>query len=199
MPVAVVLCLPVREDDRGAFVLLGLKKTGFGRGRIVGPGGKIDPGESPEQAAARELEEETTLVVSPGDLEDAATIRFRFPASPASDMDCTVFIARGAAGEAAETDELAPRWYPVLGLPIESMWDDSARWLPEILAGGRLDATVVLAEDNQSVADYSFVARSAADGAAGADGRTNWARRPGCRAMRGVRPASPAGETGRTP
>ena len=77
MPVAVVLCLPVREDDRGAFVLLGLKKTGFGRGRIVGPGGKIDPGESPEQAAARELEEETTLVVSPGDLEDAATIRFR--------------------------------------------------------------------------------------------------------------------------
>ena len=42
----------------GQEVLLIRKKRGIGAGKINGPGGKIDPGESPLQCAIRETREE---------------------------------------------------------------------------------------------------------------------------------------------
>ena len=44
-------------------ILLGMKKRGFGTGKWNGFGGKIENGESAEQGAIRELEEESSLVV----------------------------------------------------------------------------------------------------------------------------------------
>ncbi len=40
----VTLCLPIDEQKRQ--VLLGLKKRGFGQGKLVGLGGKVEPGEA---------------------------------------------------------------------------------------------------------------------------------------------------------
>ncbi|GER24302.1 hypothetical protein NCCP1664_27970 [Zafaria cholistanensis] len=153
-PTAVVLCFVLRAGVGGPEVLLGVKKTGFGRGKTVGVGGKVEPGESAAQAAVRELAEETGLVTVPEDLERAGTVAFRFPASPESDMDCTVFLARTAKGEAAESAEIAPVWCPVADLPFARMWEDSVLWLPRLLAGERFSATVLLAPDNESVAAF---------------------------------------------
>ena len=156
-PTQVVLCLPILRGLNGAQVLLGLKKHGFGAGRIVAPGGKIEPGESPIQAAVRELHEETSVVAKMDSLEPAARVYFRFPSAPAADMDCTVFLTRDFTGPAKATDELVPAWYPLGHLPLEKMWDDSPLWLNRLLAGERFDARVVLAEDNESVARFSTV------------------------------------------
>ena len=156
-PVAVVLCFVLRTRAGVPQVLLGVKKTGFGRGKTVGVGGKVELGESAAQAAVRELAEETGLVAVPEDLERAGTVAFRFPASPASDMDCTVFLTPTAHGDAAESAEIAPLWCPVADLPFAHMWDDSALWLPRLLAGERFAATVVLAPDNQAVAEFRTV------------------------------------------
>ncbi|HXD29080.1 MAG TPA: NUDIX domain-containing protein [Arthrobacter sp.] len=152
---AVVLCLLLRGAGTRREVLLGHKLRGFGHGKFVLPGGKIEPGERAVDAAVRELEEETGLVAEPADLADVATIRFTFPASPLSDMHCTVFRAAVFSGTAAPSDELEPVWHPVDRLPVEHMWDDSPRWLQPLLHGGELDAEVVLAEDNLAVARYT--------------------------------------------
>lgn len=157
MPTQVVLCLPVLRGLNGTQVLLGLKKHGFGAGRVVAPGGKIEPGESPVQAAVRELHEETSVVAESESLEPAARVYFRFPYVPAADMDCTIFLARDFTGPAKATDELEPAWYPAGHLPLEKMWDDSALWLGRLLTGERFDALVVLAKDNESVARFSTV------------------------------------------
>lgn len=156
-PTQVVLCLPVLRGLNGTQVLLGLKRHGFGAGRVVAPGGKIDPGETPAEAAVRELREETSVIAELEALEPAARVYFRFPFAPLADMDCTVFVARNFSGMAEATDELEPAWYPVGHLPLEKMWDDSALWLGLLLAGERFDAQVVLAEDNESVARFSKV------------------------------------------
>ena len=55
----------LREENR---VLLGMKKRGFGVGKWNGFGGKLEPGETVVEAAARELEEESGLVVNTTDL-----------------------------------------------------------------------------------------------------------------------------------
>ncbi|MEJ0073651.1 MAG: NUDIX domain-containing protein [Candidatus Saccharibacteria bacterium] len=47
--------LLLRRNDE---VLLAMKKRGFGAGRWNGVGGKLDPGETVEQALVRECQEE---------------------------------------------------------------------------------------------------------------------------------------------
>lgn len=49
---------------RDAAVLLGKRRGAHGAGSWSFPGGKVDPGEAPEDAAARELAEETGLVAT---------------------------------------------------------------------------------------------------------------------------------------
>ena len=50
-------------------VLLLLRSKGWKTGHWGPPGGHIDPGESPKQAAVRETHEESGLTVKPSDLE----------------------------------------------------------------------------------------------------------------------------------
>lgn len=156
-PVQVVLCLPILRGLTGSQVLLGLKQRGFGAGHVVAPGGKIESGESPSQAAARELREETSLVTDPETLEPAARVYFRFPANPAADMDCQVFLTSDFSGMAAPSEELVPAWYPVGHLPLAQMWEDSPMWLNRLFSGERFDALVRLGDDNESVAHFSAI------------------------------------------
>ena len=62
----VTLCFLLRDAERGTEVLLGLKRTGFGIGKIVGIGGHVEPGESDAEAVVREVWEEAGVVVPPG-------------------------------------------------------------------------------------------------------------------------------------
>ena len=55
MGAPVALCFLLRDGAMGREVLLGRKKRGFGRGKIVGLGGHLEAGETPAEAAAREL------------------------------------------------------------------------------------------------------------------------------------------------
>ncbi|WP_427017112.1 8-oxo-dGTP diphosphatase [Pseudarthrobacter sp. P1] len=149
---AVTLCFLLRSDGAGDHVLLGLKKTGFGMGKIVGVGGHVEPGESVLEAICREVAEEIHVQVVPADLHPAGTVDFVFPARPEWDMATTVFTTRSWQGEPRESDEILPEWHPVAVLPVDRMWADAEHWLPPMLAGRQVAATIVLADDNQTVA-----------------------------------------------
>jgi 8-oxo-dGTP diphosphatase len=150
------LCLLTRTgDDGGRQVLLGRKKTGLGTGKIVGLGGHVEQGETPGQAAAREVKEEAGISVAPGALAEVAFITFLFPARPRWDMTVNVFTSADWAGEAVQTPEIDPRWYPASALPLERMWDDARHWLPRVLGGERLRATFSYAPDCETVATAS--------------------------------------------
>ena len=155
-PQPVVLMLLLRSAPSGTEVLLGRKLRGFGAGNIVAPGGKIEPGEQADAAAIRELFEETSMSASEADSDHRATVRFRFPSRPLSDMDCQVFTATVFDGHPVASDELDPRWYPISQLPGKHMWQDAADWLPRIIDGQRFTATVVMAQDNVAVETISY-------------------------------------------
>lgn len=152
------LCLLTRRTAAGRReVLLGLKKTGFGTGKIVGLGGHIEPDESALDAAVREVAEESGIRVDPADLREAADLTFRFPTKPKWDMEVAVFVGDRFIGDAHESDEIAPRWYPIDDLPVEGMWDDNQYWLPQVLNGRRLQAQFEFAADCETVATSRIV------------------------------------------
>lgn len=147
------LCLLTRTDGDGTReVLLGRKKTGFGTGKIVGLGGHVEAGESAAEAAVREVKEESGICVPPRSLVTAAHLTFLFPAHPSWDMDVVIFTTASWTGEAAESEEIRPQWFPVAALPFDQMWEDATHWLPRVLAGERLRATFIYAGDNETVA-----------------------------------------------
>ena len=62
-----------------------------------------------------------------------------------------MFVCRTWAGEPSGSDELDPEWFAVDDVPLDEMWDDARRWLPAVLAGGRVRRTFVFGEDLATV------------------------------------------------
>ena len=128
---------------RGGLVLLIRKKQGLGAGKVNGPGGRIEPGETPLQCAVREVREE--LLVAPTGAEEAGDLRFQFVGGFSTSV--RVFRASGCDGEPRETEEALPLWTRADGVPYGEMWADDAVWLPAVLAGGRVDGRFLLDDD----------------------------------------------------
>ena len=118
----------VIDEDRDE-VLLIRKKRGLGAGKINGPGGKIDPGETSEECAIRETQEELGVTaISP---VKHGELWFQFVDGLSLHVD--VFVATQHEGTAIETDEAIPMWTQLTELPLEEMWADDRFWLREVL------------------------------------------------------------------
>ena len=116
-------------------ILLGYKKRGFGAGRWNGFGGKVNPGETIELAAKRELEEETSIIASR--LEKRGVLTFVFIGDPVQ-LEVHVFRVIAYTGEPIETEEMRPEWYKIAEIPYKDMWDDDIFWLERALTGEKL-------------------------------------------------------------
>ena len=112
-------------------ILLIHKKRGLGAGKINGPGGRLDAGETPLQCAVREVQEE--LRVTPLGLQARGVLCFQFV--DGLSLHCEVFTARDCLGEPQETEEATPRWTPLDQIPYGQMWADDSLWMPQLLAG----------------------------------------------------------------
>lgn len=139
------------RPDGDREVLLGYKRRGLGLGRVVGVGGKVEPGESVREGAVREVREETGLRIDPRDLVPAGVLDYLFPTRPAWSQRSYVFTCRRWAGEPVETEEIVPAWFAIEDIPFDRMWDDAARWLPGVLAGGSVEATYTFGDDLATV------------------------------------------------
>ncbi len=121
------LCFIVKDGR----VLLIRKKRGLGAGKVNGPGGKLDPGETALEAAIREVQEE--ICVTPLEIEDRGVLHFQF--ADGYSLECAVFIAKDLEGDPVETVEATPFWVPLDAVPYDEMWADDRHWLPQVLAG----------------------------------------------------------------
>lgn len=141
-----VFCL--KENN----VLLGMKKTSFGSGWWNGFGGKLQPPETFEVAAVRELYEESRLVTTESDLTLVARIKFFFGDTPM--FDCSVYLTRKWSGEPVETNEMRPQWFSIDNLPFAEMWPADVHWIPGVLAGSTIEATVTFDTEGKRVVSF---------------------------------------------
>ena len=102
-------------------VLLGMKKRGFGVGKWNGYCGKLDPNETIEECAIRELKEES-------DIDAHAITRKGYIVFKMLEMNLLmrvhVFETIHFTGEGVETEEMKPQWYKDSEVPFEKMWVD---------------------------------------------------------------------------
>lgn len=115
--VAAVICDALSEKKR---IFATAKGYGEFKGQWEFPGGKIEPGESPQQALEREIEEELDTKIQVGDM--IKTIEYDYPTFHLS-MDC--FWCEVVKGELTLKEAQEARWltknelYEVQWLPAD--------------------------------------------------------------------------------
>jgi 8-oxo-dGTP diphosphatase/2-hydroxy-dATP diphosphatase len=120
------LCI-VHQDGK---VLLGMKKRGFGKGRWNGFGGKVQEGETVEEAARREMLEESGLF--PLSMRKRGVLTFEFEGDPEA-LEVHIFKITEFRGKPVETEEMRPQWFVQKDIPFDQCWPDDRFWSPLFL------------------------------------------------------------------
>lgn len=136
----------------GSKVLLGLKKRGFGQGKWNGFGGKVIDGEKVEEAAKRELFEESGLKVS--SMEKLGVLDFSWQGKEEK-LVVHIFKASDIAGKAKETDEMKPQWFTIKDIPYQSMWADDQYWLPLFLENKKFEGSFIF-DNNDNIISFQL-------------------------------------------
>ena len=113
--VAAVICDSLDEKKQ---IFATARGYGEFKGQWEFPGGKIEPGETPDQALVREIKEELDTELEIGDLID--TVEYAYPTFHLS-MDC--FWARVISGDLILKEAKEAKW-----LSRDEL--DSVQWLP---------------------------------------------------------------------
>ncbi|KAG0175638.1 Nudix (Nucleoside diphosphate linked moiety X)-type motif 1 [Apophysomyces sp. BC1034] len=143
-PYTLVLAL----DEPNRKVLLGMKKRGFGSNKYNGFGGKLEPGETVEQAAHREMLEESAVYVN--DMQKVGINLFTFENNPVA-MEVHIYRTTSFSGTPTETEEMRPEWFSYDEIPYDQMWLDDRYWLPLLLQSRCFIGEYHFSQDHKSV------------------------------------------------
>ena len=121
--IRVVAAIIKATNEKGEPIIFATQR-GYGdfKGGWEFPGGKIEDGESPQEALKREIMEELETEIAVGDLID--TVEYDYPTFHLS-MDC--FWAEIVSGDLVLTEHAAAKW-----LTMDEL--DSVEWLPADIA-----------------------------------------------------------------
>ncbi len=144
MKAKVCTLLFLRHHDQ---ILLAMKKRGFGANRYNGVGGKVEPGESLDDAMIRECQEE--IGVTPITFTKVAEHDFlQSESNEPWRMYVHAYIATEWQGTPAETEEMAPEWFTLDAIPYDKMWSDDIYWLPIVLQGKKVKGVYTFDEND---------------------------------------------------
>jgi len=151
MPIVATLCNIIK----GKKLLLQMKSKGlFGEGKWVGVGGRLKPGENPEECVKREVFEETGLRIL--DLKFHGVLNFYFGDKEELDWIVHIFSTTNFEGEPKSGGEGDLKWFDFEEIPYEEMWGDDKYWLPLLFKGQRFRGDFYFDEKGEKLLDFSL-------------------------------------------
>ena len=164
------LCI-LKKDNK---ILLAKKKRGFGTGKYNGVGGKIEQGETIEQAMIRETKEEINVI--PTKYEKVGIMEFdEYYKGNKQKLVFYLYMVYEWEGSPCETDEMYPEWFNINDIPYDKMFPDDKYWLPLILEGNKIKAYFEFDEEwnllSKKIEDLEKNITVVIDGQAGSCGK----------------------------
>jgi len=127
----------------------------FGAGKWNAPGGKLQPKETTEHCAIREVYEETGLVVeSPRRV--GTLVFFKHNGRQDPDWIAHVFLTTEFHGTVKEGKEGILRWYPINRPPFDEMWEDDRYWYRLAIEGRRFRGDFYFRGDFEKLVDHKI-------------------------------------------
>ena len=150
MAIRAVDCFIVKNSK----ILLIKKKTGFGAGKFIGPGGKIEEGETPEQASIRELSEEIRIIPKGPKIIG----ELKCYAGQKENINWHVYILTSEAfdGTEIETEVATPVWFPTDKIPLNEMWEDVKYWIPLMLENKKFAGQFYFDKDFKTLLEHKI-------------------------------------------
>ena len=122
----------------GEKILLSQRGGPYGYGQWHAPSGKLDPGETPAEAAAREAREEVALELDPASLDELFEVVAQAHGEPAGRLvRMRVFEAKTDASPQAAAEVGALHW--VTTAELDRCPPAGAEVLRRLAAAGRID------------------------------------------------------------
>ena len=151
MTIQATLCF-ILDKNR---VLLLKKNPGlFGGGKWNAPGGKLQPRETAEHCATREVLEETGLRVKPTSVATLAFFKYDKRSDP--DWLAHVFRATEFHGTIKESREGILRWFPADQPPFDEMWEDDRHWYKHAIEGRAFKGNFYFRGDFEKLLDHKI-------------------------------------------
>jgi len=133
-------------------VLLGRrKKQGFGQGKWLGLGGKVEAGETIEAAMIRECFEEANITVT--EYIERGELLFHYINDP--DMEVHYYKILEYEGEISDSEEMEVKWVSIDKIPYDNMFPNDRYWLPMFLEGKYFKGEFFFDADYK-ISDYSI-------------------------------------------
>ena len=121
----------------------------LGVNKIAGIGGKLQQGETADEALVRDVQEETGLIITK--FKEMGRVVFLFPNNTKWNQDVAVYVGTEWQGEPTESKESRPSWFPIDEIPFDRMFVDNKQWVPEVLKGKKVNAIFLYGKDHQII------------------------------------------------
>ncbi|KAL3916688.1 MAG: hypothetical protein SGILL_005064 [Bacillariaceae sp.] len=118
-------------------ILLGMKNRGFGQGMYNSFGGKFHEGETVEECACRELQEEANIRISVEKMarSKVGIQRYTFDKDPVEMIMHVFRIHLNEKQTVMGCEEITPQWFDSIeDTPLDNMFADDSLWLTTLLS-----------------------------------------------------------------